>query len=848
MKPQSTWFQSEDDLLDELRRAGRTWASTPVIPGYDDLRELGRGGQGVVFSALQRSTKRQVAIKVILDGALASASALRRFEREVELAATLRHPGIVALHDSGATHDGRQYLVMELAQGAPLDRAFATGERPTVEDACQIIAQACDAVQHAHQRGVIHRDLKPSNVFVAREQSPGQSSGWTVKVLDFGLAKATSADTKQLDASAPALSLTGQFMGSLAWASPEQAMGQSDAIDSRSDVYALGVMLYHLLTARFPYDVSGGLKQTLDHIANTPPLLPRTIVPSLSDDLQTIVLRALAKDPSRRYQSAGDLAADLRSFLAGEPIAARRDSAWYGVSRTLRRYRVASAVGALALLATTGALVVSVLALREANAQREQAQRQTILAEGQAQRSRAITRFVSDMLTAADPGRQNKDIRVVDVLAFASSSLDATLGGEPLARASVRSLLSTAYRNLRLPELSLSEADAGLAIAASENIGSGEELVALKTAKAATLMDLELRTEGLALAGEASELARTLFGLDDARSIEADATLASLLDQSGQLAEAEDLKRDVLLRSERAFGRDSREALGAAGNLGYTLNQAGRLDDTIALLEDVVARSTLHVGPNDITTLAPMTTLTSAYNSKGLIEKSNDLQKDLLGRFERGFGVDNLTTVQLSANYANSLYSLGRYEEGLPIALRAHERMSAAFGPDHPTTLRVGTQLTSIYKGLGRHSDALPIEEAAVASAVRAVGPHDRLAIYLRNNVATTYRTLGRLEDAERSLRQAMADGASTFPATHSMPETLQYNLAATLRLRQPPTAESVAETISLLESASAGFLEKLGPTSDWTIDAITELADALDASGRGAEAATWRAKLPASR
>ncbi len=337
---------------DSARDAG----ATAEIPGYTLLEEIHRGGQGVVYRAVQRSTKREVAIKVLREGPIATRAEQLRFRREGELLGQLRHRHIVAIHDSG-TVAGCFYLVMEYIPGQPLDAWLADRDRPLTQR-LELFACICDAVGAAHLRGIIHPDQKPRNIPV------------TV-VLDFGLAKLTAADG---DATR-GMTVTGQFMGSLPWASPEQARGASDQIDLRTDVYSLGVILYQVLTGRFPYDVAGSVGEVLDRIAAAAPPRPSTFSVAagpdtgrIDDEIETIVLKCLQKDPERRYQSAGELARDIRRHLAGEPIEARRDSLAYVLGKRLRRYRVAVAVATAFVVVLLVGLVTSVSLYRREQA------------------------------------------------------------------------------------------------------------------------------------------------------------------------------------------------------------------------------------------------------------------------------------------------------------------------------------------------------------------------------------------------------------------------------------------------------------------------------------------------
>ena len=328
------------------------------IEGYEMVRELHRGGQGVVYEALQRSTKRKVAVKILLAGPYASKSARRRFEREIELVAQLKHPNIISIFDSGSTKEGLPYFAMDYIRGRPL-HDFVREKKLSLEEALKLFSTVCEAVQYAHQRGVIHRDLKPSNIIVDAEGHP--------RVLDFGLAKLLAGPIETI------VTVTQDVIGTLPYMSPEQAGGSPEEVDTRTDVYSLGVILYELLTGHFPYPVVGKMGDILKHIAETPPTPPTQNWTSdsgvssrsqkrlrlgecpIDDDVQTIILKALSKERERRYQSAGEVARDIGHYLKDDPIEARRDSGWYIASKVFRKHRFA--------ITLSGAFVTAVFAV-----------------------------------------------------------------------------------------------------------------------------------------------------------------------------------------------------------------------------------------------------------------------------------------------------------------------------------------------------------------------------------------------------------------------------------------------------------------------------------------------------
>jgi len=354
---------SANDLADDRTRpVGGSSAvnalpamALPKITGYDVQKQIGRGGMGVVYKAVQKSTSRVVALKVLLEGPFASDTARRRFEREISLAAQLKHPCIIPIFDSGQ-FDGRLYYAMEHVYGHGLTEYLKVNPI-TVQAKLRLFARICDAVGHAHQRGVIHRDLKPGNILVDGAGVP--------HVLDFGLAKAGSlADAE--------LSMTAQIVGTPAYMSPEQAAGDPGGIDTRSDVYSLGVMLYEMMTGTLPYETNVSIGRVLQNIAHAEPVLPRKLQPKLDTDIEAIILKALEKDRENRYQSVDLLATDIRNHLGGSPISAVPATGLYLLKKGLARHARLIAISACLILAaavTLGVLNRSVRKVEETRAQ-----------------------------------------------------------------------------------------------------------------------------------------------------------------------------------------------------------------------------------------------------------------------------------------------------------------------------------------------------------------------------------------------------------------------------------------------------------------------------------------------
>jgi WD40 repeat protein/predicted Ser/Thr protein kinase len=385
--------ESEDSFLDAeaLRRAAWVSASRDLEAGarvgsYTVMRKLGAGGMGVVYLAQQARPRRPVALK-LLAGALVSPVAMRRFEREAEMLARLQHPGIALVYEAGTSVvDGveRAFIALEFVDGPPLTE-FATRAGLGVRERMELFVAVCTAVQHAHERGVIHRDLKPANILVNAEGGP--------KILDFGIARA-------LDSDMPDVTLhtdTGQMLGTLAYMSPEQVGGRPEQVDTRADVYALGVLMYELITGQQPIPMKGrSLAEAARAICEQEPVPLAVLRPELAEDLGAIATKALAKKSEARYPSAAALAADVVHYLSGEPISLRQATAMRALTQGLRRYQLFAAAGVLVLVCmvfVAALLAVQTRAAREVAGREREALVIEQQARGQADRdARALTR------------------------------------------------------------------------------------------------------------------------------------------------------------------------------------------------------------------------------------------------------------------------------------------------------------------------------------------------------------------------------------------------------------------------------------------------------------------------
>jgi tetratricopeptide (TPR) repeat protein len=668
-------------------------ADTPALTfgPYRLVQRLGAGGMGEVWLAEQVAPiRRHVALKVIKAG-MDTAQVVARFEAERQALALMDHPAIATVFDGGTTPQGRPYFAMEYVKGEPIT-AFCDRQRLPTSERLELFTQVCEGVQHAHQKGVIHRDLKPSNVLVTIQ---GEKA--VPKIIDFGIAKATA----RLLTEHTVFTELGVLIGTPEYMSPEQAEMIALDIDTRTDVYALGVMLYELLTGALPFEGKelrqAGLAEIQRIIREKEPARPSTRVPTtgssatavarnrqteprrlaglLRGDLDWITMKALEKDRTRRYSTVNGLAQDIRRHLRNEPVVAGPPSAIYRAGKFVRRHRFGVGTAAtLALLLVTFAVVMALQAQRIA-AERDRANQESLSAT-------QVTSFLVDLFAVSDPGEaRGSTVTAREILDKGASRIGRELGGQPLTQAQLQFALGRVYTKLGLYR------------------------------EAQPLLEQSLATR-VRLIGRANTT--TLTNLNE---------LANLHWYRDEFDKAETLYKEVIAERTRLLGPDDPATLLAQFDLASTYAGQSRLTEAEQLTRATLEAQRRVLGPTHGDTVASLNNLQSIYFRLQRYGDALPLARQVVDARRRLFGPDHPATLDASHNLATVLDRLGQLDEAERVYVETLEAKRRVLGVSHDSTSRTELRFASLYERQERYAAAEALVNRACASLTERLGP-----------------------------------------------------------------------------------------------------------------------------
>jgi tetratricopeptide (TPR) repeat protein len=728
------------------------------IGPYTIVGRLGRGGSGLVLLAEQHEpVRRRVAIKLVPHAAISPEFAAR-FDFERRALERTEHPYIARILDTGRTADGLPYLVLEYVEGATITE-YCRQNGLKFRERIGLVLDVADAVQHAHQRGVIHRDLKPGNILVA--QVSGRA---TPRVLDFGIAKPI-ADS--FEGETPPTS--GMPLGTPAYMAPEQTGGQP--VDTRADVYALGAVLYELACGKPPIEIKGDPLESLRRIRETVPApvskarsqnaaaVGDEPVPAwMLTDLDCILSRSLEKEPARRYATVSAFADDLRRLLRREPIAARPATLAYRAARFAQRNRVLVAAAVVVILTIAIGTTGMALSLVEAQRQRREAQNQT-------QAQREINRFLTDdLLAASSPDQQGQNVTALDLLHRAGKKVDERFADRPLIAAAIHHTLGTAYM----------------------------ELGAFEDADHHIQRALTLR--------------QSASGENASDTIRTEIAAASLLARLQRLPEAEASLSLVINRARRFLGPNDPALYSALNDLGVTYETLDKGKDAERVLTEALEGRTRLLGPRDPLVLVTSSNLAQAYERIGDVDRSLQLQIKCLKIAESLPEPPRMTILGLCNNIGATYQDLHKNDEAAPYLRRAAELASQYLGNESPDTLTIQGNLAGLEADLGDPERGAKLYQDIVEIRTRLQGPDAFDTLVARYGYWNSVWKAKRLADSSAGFTALLGDIARVLGQEHWLTAQTRVSLARSLL-----DEGKAAEALPLAESAAAQFLKLYG-------------------------------------
>lgn len=811
------------------------------IGRYRIVREIGSGGMGSVYEAMQESpVRRTVALKLVKAG-MDTREVVARFEAERQALALMSHTNIARVLDAGASDEGRPYFVMELVSGVPLTE-YCDAQCLSVQRRIELFVTVCEGVQHAHQRGVIHRDIKPTNVLVTLE-----GDAPVPKIIDFGVAKAVGGSLGD----ATLHTRIGMLIGTPAYMSPEQFQPDGAQVDTRTDVYGLSVLLYELLVGAAPFDAATVRREGIaamqrlvsetdaprpsvrlakmesveaEQIAQRRALRPRELGRLLARELDWIALKGLAKDRDERYSTPGDLATDLRSALSDQPVRARPPTWRYRARKFIRRHRLGVGVAAVAtvvLIAFAATMTVQSVRLEHALG----------LAEDQAARAEQVSSFLVDLLEASDPRiASGETLTVRQLLDIGAERIGAGMEAHPQARVQLLQTMGSAYRELGVYDRARALTEQALAMQRADPAADAAVTGSLLTELGEIAHNEGELERAETLYAEAVAALRAVSGAADPLSSALAQMLVVKLDR-GEYAEAIAPGIEALELAERAFGPVSGETANILIKLGRAYSLNGDFERAERHFAEGIARDRRVHGPGHHLLAADLNTYALYLRTRGRIREAATLLQEALAIYRRTLGQDHMYTLATRLNLGTALTFSGRAPEGEAELRDVLSALRASFGADYPMAATAEMQLGVAIYVQGRAADAEAVFREALARDRRLTPGHPNVAISLVWHGAAL-RELGRLEEAERAHREALALRIASLGAEHADVGVAQYQLALTRAARGDH-----AEAETLLTRSIGLQKPALGERHQRVAGAVSARAASMAALGRTADA-----------